>query len=267
MSHDSLLEPVIAAALAGGREILAVVREGFVAREKADRSPVTIADERAEAVILAALRQTAPEMMIIAEEAAASGGLPESVDGPFWLVDPLDGTKEFLKGGDDYTVNIALIEQGEPVLGVVFCPANGRLFAGVAGKGAFEARVDDKGDIIDKRPIRTRKNGRPLRIVASKSHSNAETEAYLGNYPDAELVSVGSSLKFCLVATGEADLYPRLGPTMEWDTAAGHGVLRAAGGVVTDAAGDPFRYYKPGFRNGFFIARGDADFQPARIVS
>jgi len=266
MDTQRLIDPVIAAAARAGGEILDVARNKVEAREKADTSPVTEADERAEGTILEALRALTPEALVLAEERAGAGGLPETVDGPFWLVDPLDGTKEFLKGGSDYTVNIALVEAGQPILGVVYCPADGRLFLGDVENGAWRARMDGSGSLRGRESIRTRRAGKPLTIVASKSHSNSETHAYLAHYPGAECVSIGSSLKFCLLAQGEADLYPRLGDTMEWDTAAGHGVLRAAGGCMVDAAGAPFRYYKPGFRNGHFLAWGDPAFTPVPLA-
>lgn len=267
MTVKALVAPLIDAAIHAGREIIDVAQSHIAVRHKGDRSPVTEADERAERIILAALQKLAPGHIVIAEEQAAKGGLPARVDGPFWLVDPLDGTKEFLKGGDDFTVNIALIDQGLPSLGIVYCPANGRLFVGDRDEGAWQAVVSKAGEITERRSIATRKAGSPLMIVASKSHRNPETDAYLRHYPDAELVSVGSSLKFCLVATGEADLYPRLGPTMEWDTAAGHGVLLAAGGHMVDEAGEPFRYYKPGFKNGYFLAWGDPAMTPQSLRS
>ncbi len=257
------LAPAIARANA---EIMAVRAAGARAREKADRSPVTLADERAEAVLLAALARHWPQIPVVAEENAAARGLPAQAAGRFFLVDPLDGTKEFLKGGRDFTVNVALIEEGVPVFGIVACPADGRLYAGAAGHGAIRAGIDGNGALAGRRPIRTRRPaGAPPTIVASRSHRNAETDAWLAHYPDAELVSVGSSLKFCLVAEGAADLYPRLGPTMEWDTAAGDAVLRAAGGRVLDARARPFAYGKPGFRNGWFVAFGDPDFRPAPL--
>lgn len=262
MTVKTFIDPLIDASIAAGHEIMDVARTRIDVRHKDDRSPVTEADERAEKVILSALSRLTPDRIVIAEEQAAAGGLPDRVDGPFWLVDPLDGTKEFLKGGDDFTVNIALIDAGLPVLGIVYCPANGRLFVGEKDSGAWQARIMPSGEISEQKTIKTRKAASPLAIVASKSHRNAETDAYLSHYPDAGLVSVGSSLKFCLVATGEADLYPRLGPTMEWDTAAGHGVLLAAGGRMVDEEGRDFRYYKPGFKNGHFLAWGDPSLTP-----
>lgn len=260
-----LEKPLLAAVARAAQEIMAVARATIEVREKGDRSPVTLADERAEAVILASLAELAPEIPVVAEESVAKDGPPTGVGARFWLVDPLDGTKEFLRGGSDFTVNIALVEEGEPVFGIVQCPADGRVFIGAKGAGAFIAMLDETGCMHDRRAIRTRPCATPPTIVASRSHGNAGTDAWLANYPAATCISVGSSLKFCLVASAEADLYPRLGPTMEWDTAAGHAVLLAAGGRVTDPAGAPFRYGKPDFRNSFFVARGDPDFAPAAL--
>ncbi|GEQ97914.1 3'(2'),5'-bisphosphate nucleotidase CysQ [Iodidimonas gelatinilytica] len=265
MQKTALTNPLIDVCIKAGHEIMAVARAGITVRTKDDKSPVTLADERAERVILAVLKELTPDVMIVAEEQAAAGGLPDQVDGPFWLVDPLDGTKEFLKGGQDFTVNIALIENGAPTFGIVYCPANGRLFVGEQDKGAWQAVISGDDRITEKRAISTRPCPSQPKIVASKSHRNAETDAYLAKYPDAELVSIGSSLKFCLVATGEADIYPRLGPTMEWDTAAGHAVLLAAGGRMVDEQGADFGYYKPGFKNGFFLAWGDKNTRPEAL--
>jgi len=265
MNTKELIESLLGAAAEAGAAIRKVAEGRVDVREKADASPVTEADERAERILLAALERLTPGVTVIAEEAASAGGVPAESEGPFWLVDPLDGTKEFLKGGSDFTVNLALVEGRRPVLGIVFCPADGRLFAGAAGQGAWRARLAPDGTVSARQAIRTRRAAEPLTIVASKSHGNPETEAYLGRYPGAELVSIGSSLKFCLVAEGAADLYPRLGPTMEWDTAAGHGVLLAAGGQVADETGAPFLYRKPGFRNGHFLAWGDPDFAPVPL--
>ncbi|WP_281301961.1 MULTISPECIES: 3'(2'),5'-bisphosphate nucleotidase CysQ [unclassified Iodidimonas] len=256
------LPALIMAAIEAGEEILDVAKSAISVRKKDDHSPVTEADERAERVILACLTNLTPSWMVIAEESAAAGGLPDRVSGPFWLVDPLDGTKEFLKGGDDYTVNIALIKDGKPQLGLVYCPAKRRLFVGDIRTGAWQADISNNNEIGPKHAITCRPCATPPTLVASKSHRNAETDAYLAHYPDAPLTSIGSSLKFCLLATGEADIYPRLGPTMEWDTAAGHAVLLAAGGAMVDDQGADFRYYKPGFKNGHFLAWGDRSFTP-----
>ncbi len=246
-----LVERLLPIARAAGEQILAVYRTDFEVRGKADASPVTEADVRAEAVILPALAALLPDTPIVAEEAVAAGHVPK-VGTRFWLVDPLDGTKEFIARNGEFTVNIALVEDGRPTLGVVLAPAPGRLFAGAAGTGAFVE--DDQG----RRPIACR---RPppegLTVVASRSHGDAATlDHYLAGRRVAGLVQAGSSLKLCLVAAGQADLYPRFGRTMEWDIAAGHAVLAAAGGRVTTLDGDDLRYGKPGFENPHFVARG-----------
>lgn len=220
---------------------------------KQNSSPVTEADGRAEVVLLAALSEFMPGIPVVAEEQAEAEGLPLEVGEEFFLVDPLDGTKEFINKATSFTVNVALIQNGAPVFGIVYAPALGELFIGFGPGEAFKIEGND-GKWM---PISVRESSTRLTLVASKSHRNPETEGYLENYPKAEIVSIGSSLKFCLVAEGKADLYPRFGPTMEWDTAAGHAVLSAAGGAVFNPDGSPFRYNKKGFLNGFFIARGD----------
>ncbi len=251
MDYRRLLPEIVTLAERAGAVILEHYRDGVEVRAKADASPVTIADEAAEAVILAGLAELTPETLVVAEETVAGGHVPELDERPFWLVDPLDGTKEFLSRNGEFTVNIALIEGGQPVLGVVLAPALGQVWWGARGEGAM-----------------TRNGGAPRAIVArpwpaagavavaSRSHSDAETEAFLDQAGVAARISAGSSLKFCLIAEGKADIYPRFGPTMEWDTAAGHAVLSAAGGRVTTRDGAPFLYRKPGFRNPGFIARG-----------
>ena len=237
-----------------GELVMIGLPSDFAARGKDDASPVTEADERAEALILTGLRELSPEIPIVAEEEVAAGRAPR-VGGIFWLVDPLDGTKEFINRNDEFTVNIALVEDGVPTLGVVLAPALGRLFAGAAGVGAWVE------DATGRRPIRCRpvpKEG--LTVVASRSHGDAGAlEAYLGDRKVAAIRSAGSSLKLCVLAAGEADHYPRLGRTMEWDIAAGHAVLAAAGGSVAELSGTPLRYGKPGFENPHFVAQGLAD--------
>lgn len=261
----SLLDPVLAMTERAGATIMDVVRAGFDVQEKEDHSPVTVADQRAEVILVTALKDCAPDIPIVAEEQAAAGEIPDVGDGPYFLVDPLDGTKEFIRGGNSFTVNVALIENRTPVFGVVYAPATDRLFYG-HGRGTAQV-IDGFAAGGARQPIAVREaNPDHLTIVASRSHRNPETEAYLAQYPNAETVSIGSSLKFCLIAAGEADLYPRLGPTMEWDTAAGHAVLIAAGGSVTTPAGQPFLYTKPDFRNGFFIAMGDQSLKPASMT-
>jgi 3'(2'), 5'-bisphosphate nucleotidase len=197
---------------------------------------------------------------VVAEEAVAAGKVPVIAD-RFFLVDPLDGTREFVGRRDEFTVNIALIENGEPVLGVVFAPARRELFWGdVRGGRAGRIDADPDGTMPSMGNAIQARLPPPgsLVAVASRSHRTPETDSFLADYPVTEFRSIGSSLKFCLVASGDADLYPRLGPTMEWDTAAGQAVLVAAGGRVTTLDGAPFRYGKPGFRNGNFLARGRA---------
>ncbi|HEV2595934.1 MAG TPA: 3'(2'),5'-bisphosphate nucleotidase CysQ [Sphingomicrobium sp.] len=246
--YGRLLNNLAEAAQEAGEAILEIVRRGFDVETKWDASPVTEADRAAELVILAALARCAPGVPVIAEEEVAAGRIPAHGD-TYFLVDPLDGTKEFVRGGDDYTVNIALIEQGTPTLGVVFAPATGRLHAGCEG---LEAWVQDEGG---RREIRTRPRGAETIAVASKSHLNQATIDYLQEaVGSCEYVAVGSSLKFCIVAEGEADIYPRASPTSEWDTAAGHAVLLAAGGRVDGPEGTPLLYGKSAFLNRAFVA-------------
>jgi 3'(2'), 5'-bisphosphate nucleotidase len=254
VSPEQLHDPALPAAVAriaqtAAAVILEVYATDFTVRGKTDASPVTEADERAEAVIVEALRALAPEVPIVAEEAVAGGATPQVGDW-FWLVDPLDGTKEFISRNGEFTVNIALIHRGVPVLGVVQAPALGRLYVGVVGHGAWLE------DASGRRPIRCRAvPAEGLTVVASRSHGDAAAlDAFLAGRKVAALANAGSSLKLCLVAAGEADLYPRLGRTMEWDIAAGHAVLSAAGGVVSTLEHSPLRYGKPGFENPHFVA-------------
>jgi 3'(2'), 5'-bisphosphate nucleotidase len=217
---------------------------------------VTEADELAEKVILAGLARLDPAVPVIAEEAAAAGKCPPAA-ARFYLVDPLDGTKEFISRNGEFTVNIALIKDGIPVSGVVYAPALRQLYAGEAGKGAFIAAAEPDQTTLVWSPIVTRP--RPadgLTVVASRSHRDKDTEAFLRTQQVKELISAGSSLKFCLLASGKADLYPRFGRTMEWDIAAGHAVLAAAGGRVETADGHPITYGKTarGYDNPAFIA-------------
>ncbi len=261
ITDSELLEALLPVAVAAGREAHAIYLRGNAAVEyKADSSPVTAADRAAEAVILESLARIAADVPVVAEESCAAGHVP-AVGAMFFLVDPLDGTKEFIARRGDFTVNIALIRSGAPVLGVVYAPVGGMLYAGdTQQRRAFrcaqpaEPRCAAAGA---RQALRVRAAPQAgLTAVVSRSHATPDTESYLGGYPVRERVSVGSSLKFCLVAAGEADLYPRLGPTMEWDTAAGHAVLAAAGGQVLAPDGEPLRYGKPGFRNSFFVAGG-----------
>jgi 3'(2'), 5'-bisphosphate nucleotidase len=248
MDYGRLLDDLAEAAREAGDAILEVVRRGFEIESKTDSSPVTEADRAAELIILAALARAAPGVPVIAEEEVAAGRIPSHGD-CYFLVDPLDGTKEFCRGGDDYTVNIGLIEQGEPKLGIVFAPASGRLHGGCVGEGAW---VDEDSG---RRAIRTRPRGEQLTAVASKSHLNQATIDYLeAAVGRCSYIAIGSSLKFCIVAEGKADVYPRASPTSEWDTAAGHAILLAAGGLVDGPDGAPLRYGKPAFLNRAFVA-------------
>jgi 3'(2'), 5'-bisphosphate nucleotidase len=263
-ARSALLDAMAAAAVEAGRAAHEIYLAGFEVEHKADHSPVTEADRAAEAIILERLRQAAPDVPIVAEEEVAAGRLP-AIGSQFFLVDPLDGTKEFIKRLGDFTVNIALIRDGAPVLGVVYAPVTSGLYVGDVVEG-WAKRSHQKSDskvAAPFAPIRVRSApARGLTAVVSRSHATPETETYLAQYTVAERVSVGSSLKFCLVAAGEADLYPRLGPTMEWDTAAGHAVLIAAGGSVLAPGGAPLAYGKPGLRNSNFIAGGSLHIVP-----
>ncbi|MFT4089783.1 MAG: 3'(2'),5'-bisphosphate nucleotidase CysQ [Asticcacaulis sp.] len=249
-------------ALEAGAEIMRLYDNGFSVETKSDASPVTEADQAAEVIILKGLAALAPEIPVVAEEEAAAGRLPD-IGQRFFLVDPLDGTKEFISRNGEFTVNIALIENAEPVAGVIYAPALGRIFWGARETGAFTADVTN-GQIENTRPIHVRpspENG--LKAIGSRSHGASETQDWLKAYQVSDFVSAGSSLKFCLLAAGEADIYPRLGRTMEWDTAAGHAILNAAGGRMTNLDGSPFLYGKRNqtddvdFANPHFVAFGD----------
>ena len=248
--YARLLEDIAVAAREAGGAILEIVRRGFDVEHKHDSSPVTEADRAAELIILAALAKAAPGVPVIAEEEVAAGRIPAHGD-TYFLVDPLDGTKEFIRGGDDYTVNIGLVVNGTPHLGAVYAPATERLHAGLVGEGAWLE------DLSNRIPISTRKPGKELVAVASKSHFNQPTADYLAEAAgECGYVGIGSSLKFCIVAEGRADIYPRLSPTSEWDTAAGHAVLLAAGGLVDGPDGEALQYGKKAFLNRGFVATG-----------
>ena len=261
--RNELLRGLAEAAVAAGAAIMAIYDSDFAVETKSDSSPVTAADAAGEAVILEALARLAPDIPVVAEEEAAAGRIPDTA-GLFFLVDPLDGTKEFISRNGDFTVNIALIEEYAPSLGVVFAPAEARLFAGDVRTGtAWSARVDPLGTIGTPEPLRIREApAGGLAAVASRSHNSPATEAYLDQFNVALRVSRGSSLKICMVACGEADLYPRLAPTMEWDIAAGDAVLRAAGGMLAAPDGAPMPYGKPRFFNPGFVATGDVAAPP-----
>ncbi|MDE3079143.1 MAG: 3'(2'),5'-bisphosphate nucleotidase CysQ [Paracoccaceae bacterium] len=255
MDFERLADVFRRLALQAGARIMEVYDSpDFAVRSKADSSPVTEADEAADALIAAGLREAFPDVALVTEEQADTHG--QSVD-TFLIVDPLDGTKEFVQRRGDFTVNIAYVENGVPLRGIVYAPARQRLFFTTAEGLA----VEEDGPFDPDRPgalrplkVSTPDNG-ALMVVASKSHRDQATDDYIARYAVRDMTSAGSSLKFCLVATGEADLYPRLGRTMEWDTAAGDAVLRGAGGrVVRFDDHAPLTYGKPGFDNPFFIA-------------
>ena len=234
-----------------GKEILAVYESDFAVLDKTDGSPVTEADTRAERVILDGLAACAPDVAVVAEESVAAGNVPD-VDGrPFFLVDPLDGTREFARRTDEFTVNIALVEEGVPTAGVVHVPALDETYWTAGDGTAWRSR---RGGAAER--IACRRPGRRLVAIASRSHRSPETDAWLERFEIAEVVSAGSSLKFCRIAEGVADLYPRLGRTMEWDIAAGHAIVDAAGGSVETLDGDSLVYGKPGFENPHLVARG-----------
>lgn len=242
-------------ALEAGDAIMAIYdAPDFEVRTKSDESPVTAADEAADALISAGLRAAFPEITLITEEQADSHGLTAST---FLIVDPLDGTKEFVQRRGDFTVNIAYVEDGVPLRGIVYAPAKGRLFyTEASGRAVEETGSFDKTTPgpVTALQVSSPDNG-ALMVVASKSHRDQATDDYIARYSVKDMTSAGSSLKFCLVATGEADLYPRLGRTMEWDTAAGDAVLRGAGGsVLRFDDHNPLGYGKPGWDNPFFIA-------------
>ena len=255
MDFDRLTIVMRRLALEAGDKIMEIYNSpDFEVRAKSDASPVTAADEVADALISEALAEAFPALPIVTEEQADGHGQTVST---FLIVDPLDGTKEFVQRRGDFTVNIAYVENGVPLRGVVYAPAKGRLFYTLAdGRSVEEKGAFDKSHPGQQVPISVSiPDNRALIVVASKSHRDQATDDYIGQYAVRDMTSAGSSLKFCLVATGEADLYPRLGRTMEWDTAAGDAVLRGAGGEMVrydDHA--PFTYGKPGFENPFFIA-------------
>lgn len=252
----SVLEPL---ALAAGRRIMEICDRGFTAEEKSDCSPVTEADRDAETIILKGLRESFAGIPVVAEEEAEAGFTPEAVGAAFFLVDPLDGTREFVSGNGDFTVNIALVRDGTPVVGVVYAPARRELYSGYPGSASM-VTTDAGHNPIERRAIVVRDGCAPLTVVASRSHNTPETDLFIGRYEPALRVSVGSSLKFCLLACGQADLYPRLGRTMQWDTAAGDAVLRAAGGMTRTLDGKPFRY-------GAGTAEGDAPFANPHFIA
>ena len=255
MNYDLLVPVMRKLAIEAGDKIMEIYNsDDFDVKVKSDDSPVTEADEKADALISAGLRAAFPDIMLVTEEQAASHAAKGDT---FLIVDPLDGTKEFINRRGDFTVNIALVEAGIPTRGVVYAPAKNRMFFTLASGQSVEETGDFAPDTIGETKdikVSDPDNG-ALMVVASKSHRDQATDDYIGKYDVKDMTSAGSSLKFCLIATGEADLYPRLGRTMEWDTAAGHAVLNGAGGqVVRYDDLNPLVYGKDGFANPFFIA-------------
>jgi len=247
------INKVCTIAKAAGAAIMEIYTGEIEIEYKDDRSPLTAADKASHAVIVAGLEQAFPEIPILSEEGAAISYEERKQWSRFWLVDPLDGTKEFIKRNGEFTVNIALIEDDVPVAGVVYVPAQEKMYCGMVGEGAW-VQIGAGEPVAIK--VREPDHEAGLTVVMSRSHPSPELEAYLKAIRIAEALPVGSSLKLCVVAEGLADLYPRLGPTMEWDTAAGHAVAEAAGAKVTTPEGKPLSYNKENLLNPFFIVRG-----------
>ena len=261
--RDALALAFAALCVAAGAVVMGFYEAGCDMRFKGDGSPVSAADEAAEAFILARLRNIVPGLPVIAEEAAAAGHIPAAAS-TFVLVDPLDGTREFISRNGEFTVNIALIENGAPIAGAVYAPVLAALWHGGAkAQGATVAPGARLAGASEHRTLHVRPTpAEGMTALASRSHGDKRTEAFLAGLPIRERIAAGSSLKFCRIAEGGADVYPRFGPTMEWDTAAGDAVLRAAGGITCTPEGTPLRYGKAGdgYRNGAFVAWGDAAF-------
>lgn len=260
-SFTGLAEALLPSVLAAGRVTMRYFRSGVESELKMDGSPVTLADQASEDILLAGLARAAPGVPVIAEEAMSAGPAP-SIDDAFFLVDPLDGTREFINNRNEFTINVGLIKNRVPCFGIIYAPAMSKLYLTLADEHAITATLDPEAadctlaDLNAKR-LRTRPPvpGAGMTIVASRSHGTAELERWLAGVDVAKRANIGSSLKFCLIAAGEADAYPRFGPTMEWDTAAGHAIVTAAGGVVTTTDGAPLLYGKveAGFLNPSFI--------------
>lgn len=251
MQFQNFVEPVIGLALKAGDAIMGFYENGAEISQKEDKSPVTEADIAANDIIVQGLKKLTPDVQIVAEE--STNAPAPGKKGTFWLVDPLDGTKSFIKRTGEFTVNIALVAEGVPVFGVIYIPVQERLyFVGKDGKAYRQPRDGAKEAISVRTPPVS-----GLTVVASQNHRTPETDAFINTLPKVEkLISANSSLKLTLIAEGKADIYPRFGPTCEWDIAAGHAILRAAGGTLTTEDGAPFSYGKPNYLNGNFIARG-----------
>ena len=248
------IHSLIRTAREAGDAILKIYRQDFKIYEKLDASPLTEADLASHRIIVDALRQLTPDIPVLSEEDADIPFTERSQWSSYWLIDPLDGTKEFIKKNDEFTVNIALVKQHRPHIGVVHVPATGVTFYGEAGKGAFRIEDGKTVQIHATQPARI-----PLRVAGSRSHAGSSLQTFLEKVGEHEIISMGSSLKLCLVAEGKADIYPRLGPTSEWDTAAAQAVVEAAGGMVTDTSGNPLLYnMKETLLNPHFLVFGDS---------
>ena len=264
-----LADSLVSVALAAARVQMAHLAAGVVAKTKADKSPVTVADEESEAIILEGLARAAPGIPVVSEEAAAAGHIP-AVGGTFFLVDPLDGTKPFIRREPHFTINIGLVEDRTPVFGLLYAPALQDFYVTIGPGQAGAARLPPSAEACSLAacglaPLRTRvPDPNALGALVSQTHLDKATQQFLDRYPVVERRAVSSSLKFGLMARGEADLYPRASPTSEWDTAAGHAVLAAAGGTVIAFDGGPLLYGKPGFRNPGFVAWGRTPLPPGR---
>jgi len=257
MNDAALIALAVDLAEQAGATILEIRRRGFDVRQKQDRSPVTVADEAAEAIIAAGLRSATPDIPVIAEEEIAAGHIAMPT-AEFWLVDPLDGTREFTAGSDEFTVNIGLVRNGRAVLGVVGVPAEDEMFSGIVGAGAWKRTAAGQSGISVRQPP-----PEGATVLASRHHGDTtRLDAFLQRHRIARTMNFGSSLKFCRLAEGVADLYPRFGRTMEWDTCAAHAVLEAAGGAVCTLDGAPLRYGKPGWENPHFVCTGQCSFIP-----
>jgi len=255
--NQNHMQKVLEIARLAGAAIMDVYRSGATGEtSKEDDSPLTLADLAAHRIIVEGLTRLTPEIPILSEEAADIAYPVRSQWTSYWLVDPLDGTREFIKRNGEFTVNIALIEHGEPVMGVVYAPVLDVYYFGARGTGAFVQRSNVAAQPIAAKPHTA---GETLNVVASRSHSDARTEALLKRLGEHQCISMGSSLKLCLVAEGKAHFYPRLGPTMEWDTAAAHAVVNAAGGIVCDMAGNTLRYNKVDLHNPEFLVMPAGD--------
>jgi 3'(2'), 5'-bisphosphate nucleotidase len=263
IDHRCLAEDLIDVVRAAGAVEVRHYRAGVPVHTKADASPVTIADQEAEAILLEGLERVAPSVPVVAEEAVAAGIMPERSE-RFFLVDPLDGTKEFVAERGEFTVNVALVDRGRPVFGIVYAPVVGEIYVTLDNDAAYGGQLcaTDTRATLDSchlERLRTRApDARALVALTSRSHANAATAQFLQRYGVSGYTAAGSSRKFCVIARGEADLYPRLGPTREWDTAAGHAILAAAGGSVTTLDGAALLYGKAeqGYLNPPFVAWG-----------